>query len=251
MKHSSLFRLAAITSFVLILFSCNSKDKKTEQSTTDSISGNTDTSATTSTTPETTTAPMGPANVMIVRHKIANYNKWLASYEAHDSMKTANGLHNYIIARGTTDSNMLLVALIMDDVAKAKTFAASPDLKDAMKKGGVVGAPQVMDFLEAVMNDTSALQSTTRLMVRHKVKDWDTWKKVFDSDKDRRMSNGLTDRVVAHTNGDPTNVTVVFAVSDEAKAKSMSESPELKAKMDSAGVVGKPDFFFYKVAKKY
>ena len=36
-----------------------------------------------------------------------------------------------------------------------------------------------------------------------------------------------------------------------AKAKEFINSPELKAKMDKGGLIGKPDFFFYKVVQKY
>ena len=39
------------------------------------------------------------------------------------------------------DSNMVMVALKADDMAKAKAFAKDPSLKKAMQKGGVTGAP--------------------------------------------------------------------------------------------------------------
>jgi hypothetical protein len=187
---------------------------------------------------------------MIVIHKVANYAKWLPAYEAHDSARLANGLHSYIIARGTEDSNKVLVAMRMDDADKAKTVAASPDLKARMKKGGVTGVP-TMDFLELVMNDTTALSATTRLMVRAKVKDWDAWKKSFDSHKQARVDAGLTDRAVGHTVGDNHNVTLVFAVSDMAKAKEFMNSKDLKDRMAEAGVDGPPTSFFYKISAKY
>ena len=141
--------------------------------------------------------------------------------------------------------------MIMDDVTKAKEFAASKDLKDKMKESGVVGAPAVMDFLEAVMNDTTAIQASVRVMIRHKVKDWDAWKKSFDSHKQTRMDAGLVDRVIGHTAGDTHNVTLVFAVTDMDKAKAFMNSDDLKNKMKEAGVEGPPDFFYYKIAKKY
>ena len=68
------------------------------------------------------------------------------------------------------------------------------------------------------------------------MKDWDAWKKNFDGDKPNRMSNGLIDRGVSHVMGDPTSGALVFAVTDEAKAKAFFKSKELRARMDSAGV---------------
>ena len=61
----------------------------------------------------------------------------------------------------------------------------------------------------------------------------------------------VTDRIVSYDYDDNHNVTVVLAINDMAKARNFIKSPELKARMDSAGVVGKPDIFFYHVVKKY
>ena len=243
MKQYKFFAILLITAGTFLLGSCNSgKDKKTEDAMTDT---------TTITAPDVTaTAPSGPTSVMLVRHKVANYAKWKPGYEAHDSMRVANGLHNYVIGRGVEDSNTILVALLMDDVDKAKAFAASPDLKAKMKEVGVTGTP-VIDFLHSVMNDTTALQATVRLMVRSKVKDWDAWKKSFDGHLQKRIDAGLTDRVISHTVGDNHNVTLVFEVADMEKAKAFLNSQDLKDKMKEAGVEGQPDIFFYKIAQKY
>src|SRR2546423_1692991 len=198
---------------MVFLSSCNSgNEKKADENTTD-------TSAVKTETPTTvTTTTSGPTSIMTIKHKVANYAKWKAAYDSHDSVRQANGLHNYVIARGVEDSNMVMVALRMDDVNKAKAMAASSELKDRMKKAGVTG-PVTMDYTTTVMNDTTAIQQTIRLMVKHKVKDWDAWKKVFDDHKQARIDAGLTDRVLGYTVGDNHSVTIVFAVADMDKAK--------------------------------
>ena len=193
--------------------------------------------------------PAKPANVLIVWHKVANYAKFLPSYEAHDSLRLANGLHNYIIGRGVKDPNMVLVAVRMDDAEKAKKFGASAELKDAMKKSGVIGAPTV-SYVDVQVLDTTA-NATTRVMVTSKVKDWDAWKKEFDAHKPARLAAGLTDRAVGYSVGDNHNVTLVFAVSDMKKAEEFFKSKDLKDKMDAAGVEGPPSIMYYTVAKKY
>ena len=242
MKHFRSLATSFVAAGTLLLGSCNSgKDKKTDETMTDSTATKTET---------TVTAPSGPTSIMIIRHKEADYAKWKTGYDSHDSMRLASGLHNYVIARGTEDPNMVLVAVTMDDVDKAKAFAASPDLKAKMKDLGVTGTP-VIDFLESVMNDTTAIQQTIRVMIRHKVKDWDAWKKSFDSHKQVRIDAGLTDRVISYSVGDNHNVTLVFAVADMDKAKAFMNSQDLKDKMKEAGVDGPPDIFFYKIAQKY
>ncbi|MET0636053.1 MAG: hypothetical protein ABWZ25_08480 [Chitinophagaceae bacterium] len=245
MKQFRFFATVLVATGMLYISSCNSAEEKKVE-TTDS-----DTTAVPSEAPAVTTpAPSGPKMVMTIRHKIANYNKWLPFYEDHDSMRLAYGLHNYVIARGVDDSNLVMVALIMDDVNKAKELTATSGMKNQMKKAGVTG-PTSIDYLESVMNDTAAIQQTVRLMVKHKVKDWDSWKKSFDSNHQARVEAGLTDRVISHTIGDDHEVTLVFAVADLEKARNFAKSKELKAKMAEAGVEGVPDFYYYTIAKRY
>ena len=243
MKQAKFLTTLSVAAAILLLTSCNSgNDKKTDETTTDSSTVKME-------TPPVTT-PAGPTMVMIIRHKVADYAKWKPAYDSHDSARLANGLHNYIIARGTEDANMVMVAMRMDDVDKAKAMAGSQSLKDKMKGGGVMGTP-IIDYLEAVMNDTTAIQQTVRLMVTSKVKDWDVWKKSYDGHKQARVDAGLTDRVIGHTVGDTHNVTLVFAVADVDKAKAFMNSKDLKDKMAEAGVEVAPTSFFYKIVEKY
>jgi hypothetical protein len=244
MKQVKLLATISVAAGMLFLSACNSgDDKKAKEAAAD-------TTVKTETPPPVTPAPQGPTSMMTITHKVANYAKWKPAYDSHDSARLANGLHNYVIARGTDDSNMVMVAMRMDDVDKAKAMAASPELKERMKKGGVIGMPSI-DYLESVMNDTTHIQETVRLMVKSKVKDWDAWKKVFDTDKQARMDAGLTDRVISHTVGDTHSITLVFAVADVAKAKAFAGSKELKDKMKEAGVEGPPTMFFYRIVQKY
>ncbi len=241
MKKKNLWAVVITAIGLTGLLACNTgTDEKKEALKTDTI------------TPQAATPvnPTGPLSVMIIRHKVADYDKWKAGYATHDSARMANGLHNYVICRGTDDANLVMVALIMDDVAKARSFAGSKDLKNRMSSIGVIGTP-VIDYLEAVLNDTSSLQASTRMMIRHKVKDWDAWKKEFDTHKQARTNAGLTDRVVAHTSGDTRMVTVVLGVTESVRADTFMKSDDLKDKMKAAGVEGKPDFYSYTVVEKY
>lgn len=238
MKWTKMLTGLGIAASLFYISSCNETAKKEEKPATDSS------------TAKKETAPSGPSRVAIIRHKVADFAKWLPGYEAHDSARLASGLHNYVICRGLEDSNNVMVALKMDDADKAKAMTSSPDMKAAMQKAGVIGAPMI-DFTETVMNDTTAIQQTIRVMIRHKVKDWDAWKKVFDEHKQARVDAGLTDRVLGHTVGDNHQVTIVLAVADMEKAKAFMNSKDLKDRMQAGGVDGPPDVYFYRVAKKY
>ena len=243
MRQVKFFATAFVATCIVFISACNSgEEKKADETATDSTAVKTDTPA--------VVPAAGPVLVMTITHKVANYAKWKPAYESHDSIRMAHGLHNYVIARGIDDSNMVMVALKMEDADKAKALGNSQGIKDRMKQGGVTG-PVAFDYLESVVNDTTAIQQTVRVMVKHKVKDWDAWKKSFDSHKQVRLDAGLTDRVVSYTIGDNHSVTVVFAVADVAKAKAFMGSKDLKDKMAEAGVDGPPTIFYYRIAAKY
>jgi hypothetical protein len=101
------------------------------------------------------------------------------------------------------------------------------------------------------MDDNTPIEQTNRLMVTHKAKDWDAWKKEFDDHKQARMDAGLIDRGLGHDIDDSHNVSIVFAVTDMQKAKAFIQSKDLKDKMDKAGVEGKPTFLFYNIVQRY
>jgi hypothetical protein len=234
----------AATSMSLFLSSCGSggDEKKTEEAPKD-----TSTQKMTETPPP---PPAKPGNVLIIKHKVANYAKWKPFYDAHDSARLAAGLKSYIIGRGTPDSNMVVIVMKMEDANKAKEMAGSKELKERMQKAGVISKPS-FEYLNVVMNDTSAIPQTARLMVTHKVKDWDAWKKAFDSHKQARMDAGLIDRGLGYSIDDNHNVSIVFAVTDMAKAKAFTTSKDLKDKMAEAGVEGPPAFTWYNIVQKY
>lgn len=187
---------------------------------------------------------------MFIKHKVANYAKWKPLYDADSSNRLANGLHDHIVARGDEDPNMVMVIFYRDDASKAKAMAADPKLKELMQKAGVTSAPEI-DYIHRVFNDSSKTDQTARVMIKHKVKDWDAWKKVFDSDKEARMSAGLSDRMVGYSVDDNHMVSLIFVVNDAAKAKAFMNDKRLADKMKEGGVEGPPSVFFYHVVEKH
>jgi hypothetical protein len=245
MKHRTLY-LSLAGMLAIFLTACGGKEEKT---TTDSTSMTTDTTMQTTTT--TTPAPAAPATatVMVVKHKVANFNKWLASYDEHDSMRVAAGLHNFVIGRGIPDSNMVMVAVKVDDTAKAKAFAKDPSLKKAMQKGGVIGSPNIMIYNTSFLDNGQA--PNLRVMTYETVKDWETWKTAFENGKQLRTDNGLMDRAYGYDINDNHKISVVLALTDSAKGMSFLKSDTIKKRMAAAGVVGQPVRYYYHVVKTY
>jgi hypothetical protein len=192
-----------------------------------------------------------PQNMMVVTHKVANFAKWKTSYDEHDSMRLANGIHNYVVGRGIEDSNMVLVAVKVDDIDKAKSFSKDPSLKKAMQKGGVIGSPS-MKFTTMVFQDTGAINpDIIRSRTTFTVKDFEAWKKSFESHKQTRIDNGITERAYGHDVDDDHKVTLVVAVNDTAKAKAFWTSDLLKQQRAESGVTSQPNRFLYRVVQRY
>ena len=84
----------------------------------------------------------------------------------------------------------------------------------------------------------------TYMLVRHKVADFDKWKRVFDSHETAQRESGLrVDKVVRNLE-DPTEVVLWFEVTDLEKARGFVSSPEVPDAQQQSGVVDKPDIYF-------
>ena len=217
-----------------------------EDATTDAESGDTAVAATPATDPVATAAPV---NMLIARHKVKDFTKWKASYDDHDSLRLANGMHTFLIGRGVEDPNMVLVAIKVDDVEKAKAFGKSEDLKKAMEKGGVTGAPKIVITTVPFLN--TGANAPLRTMSFLNVKDYDTWKAGFDSSKQNRIDNGLEDRAVGYDVDNKNKVIYVGTVLDSAKVRAYQKSDALKERIKSHGVEGNVERFWYRVVQTY
>lgn len=231
--------------FLLVFSSCKGKgDKK---------AGDDTTATTTTTTPEekpANTIVTTPMSMVTVMHKVADFAKWKMAYDADDSARVANGLHSYVIGRGLFDTNMVLIAMKSDDLAKAKAFAQSPALKQVMQKAGVMGAPS-MTFSTITWQDTANVGSIPRSLSKFTVNDWNTWLTTFESVSQERKDNGLLTRTVGHDADNDKKVSLVAALADTAKAFAYYKSDMLKTRMKAAGIQGEPERFFFTIVARY
>ena len=225
----------------VILFSCNNS------------SGNIKEESKTADTPVVARTATSSVNalfkVMLIKHKVLDYKKWRPAYDAHDSIRKAYGQTDLDLLTADSDPNNVFIVEKISDVQKARDFTSLPSLKDVMTKAGVVSAPSFY-FFDVIRSDESPINTKDRVMVTHRVKDFDAWVKVYDAEgKATRASEGMVDRVLARAIDDPNFVMLVFAVTDMAKAKASITSESKKKLMVSAGVDGVPAIEFYKQVK--
>jgi quinol monooxygenase YgiN len=82
------------------------------------------------------------------------------------------------------------------------------------------------------------------ILIQHKVKDFAAWKKVFDASAGMRTSSGELSAQVFRDANDPNMLTVINTWNSMANAQKFAQSPDLKAAMEQAGVVGAPAVYF-------
>jgi quinol monooxygenase YgiN len=84
----------------------------------------------------------------------------------------------------------------------------------------------------------------SKMLVHHKVKDFNAWKAVYDSNADVRAANGELSDKIYRDESDPNSLTILFGWDSFENARKFVQSPELKATMEKAGVLGPPDVHF-------
>lgn len=242
MKVSSFY---AVLCIAFIFSSCNSGENKTTETTADTAAA-----ATTTEPAAVNTIVTSPQNMFMIRHKVKNFTAWLPVYDAHDSVRLKYGVHSYVLGRGLTDSNMVMIATKIDDIEKAKAFSKDPGLKEAMQKGGVTGTP-VVQITTAEWQDTANIGALPRVLTEFAVKDWDVWKTKFAEHRQERADNGIVDRLVGHDAADNHKVILVTALTDTAKAFAFWKSDLIKKRREEGGVTGEPKRFIFTIAKRY
>jgi hypothetical protein len=81
------------------------------------------------------------------------------------------------------------------------------------------------------------------LLVRHKVAEFEQWKSAYDAHLPARQKAGLKEERLLRNIDDPNEVLILFETEDLQKAREFIDAADLRAAMENAGVVDKPDFY--------
>ena len=84
---------------------------------------------------------------MLIRHTVQDFDKWKSAYDEHQTARRAAGLKDLRLWHNADDPNEIFLLFEAAEVAKAKAFAASTDLKEKMTSAGVIGKLEIF-FLQ-------------------------------------------------------------------------------------------------------
>ena len=76
---------------------------------------------------------------LTVHLKVKDYGTWRTGYDGREKSRVSAGITNGRVFRRAEDPNDVVILQDVVDVAKARTWLASDEIKAAMEKSGVVG----------------------------------------------------------------------------------------------------------------
>jgi hypothetical protein len=85
-----------------------------------------------------------------------------------------------------------------------------------------------------------------RMLVRHSVQNYGTWRKAYNSFDAERKTMGVVGDDVYQAVDDPNDVTVYHDFNTRQQAETFATSQRLKEVMKNAGVTGQPNIWFVK-----
>lgn len=186
--------------------------------------------------------PLPPAAV-VVRSRVADFDKWLAVFDMNEDVRRAAGFLGHHINRAEEDANDVTTYMAVSDIDAAKAFAASPDLRERMQEAGVVSAPEftyMTPVREAIIWD----REVPAFLLSHSVADFDRWLEGYDSAAELQTSKGIVGQAANRSLDDPSVAIVYHQAESFDTLRAFLADDALKAKMQEAGVVSAPEVRF-------
>lgn len=82
------------------------------------------------------------------------------------------------------------------------------------------------------------------LIIRHKVKNYETWRPLYDGDAVNRKKYGQISEKVLQNLDNPNDITLIFEWQSKEKVQEFFQAQNLKAKMLAAGVISQPEILY-------
>jgi hypothetical protein len=80
---------------------------------------------------------------LTIHLKVKDYTAWRKGYDGREKSRVSAGITNGRVFRNAQDQNDVVILQDVADVAKARTWLGSDEMKAAMQQSGVVGSPTI------------------------------------------------------------------------------------------------------------
>jgi quinol monooxygenase YgiN len=86
---------------------------------------------------------------LIVRHRVNDHSAWRSVYDTVEGLRLKHGCTEAEVLVSPSDKEDVLVLHRFPSVEQAEAFAGSDELREAMGRAGVAGAPRIEIAVEA------------------------------------------------------------------------------------------------------
>ena len=83
------------------------------------------------------------ATYLFFRHRVRDFAAWKPVFDAHRAKRVEAGLTDKHVLQDSANPNDVFVLFEVRDLARAKAFVESADLRTTMEKAGVVAHPGI------------------------------------------------------------------------------------------------------------
>jgi quinol monooxygenase YgiN len=187
---------------------------------------------------------------LIVWHKVRDYDAWKTVFDGHEDVRRSHGETEHRVYRNLREPNTVIVHNDFPSEDAARAFMADPSLPAAMERAGVDGEPWLGLSELAERKRYTDGERDAILVVHHHVRDYDTWKPVFDEHEGVRRSHGELEHRIFRSLADGNALAIHNDFPSEAQAQAFGADPSLPEAMQRAGVEGEPNIGLIQLAER-
>ena len=80
---------------------------------------------------------------LTIHFKVKDFSTWRTSYNGNEKNRLSAGITNGKVFRSADNPNEVVILQDVADVAKARTWYGSNEMKTVLEKSGVLGSPSI------------------------------------------------------------------------------------------------------------
>ena len=187
-----------------------------------------------------------PPFALMVGYRVDDFEAWKRVFEGHDAARAEAGFLGHHINRAENDPNALTIYLAVGDVAKAKAYATSDDVKASMAEATVSSEPEI-SWMIPESEDVVWDRDLPAVVISHTVEDFGTWFEGYKSAEAdaMRAAAGVIGHAVNRSTENPYLAVVYHQAESFEALHALASSDELRHVMKDAGVTSEPEFSYH------
>ena len=183
---------------------------------------------------------------LMVGYRVSDFDAWKAVFDGAEGNRAAAGFLGHHVNRAEHDPNELTLYFAIGDIAKAKEYAQSDDVKAAMQAATVTGEPEI-HWMVPESEDIVWDRDLPAVVISHLVEDFGSWFEGYKSPEAdaMRSSAGVIGHAVNRSPENPNLVVVYHQAETFDTLHALASSDELRHVMKDAGVTSEPEFSYH------